>query len=176
MQVRYSEPARLEKEVTAIHLGPIPPRPLGSLLLIYGGPPSSISQLTCPSPATRLPLAPVASSSAAVSRSANSQESEDIHRQRRLGLDAVRSTEWAAELVRRRTLIGMSSSRSDRPTGIRIRRPGRRHRRMGWRTSRVFPLDHDNLYLSPDHPQTMFTERAHHSCGICLQVKSHPVS
>ncbi|KAJ7860157.1 hypothetical protein B0H13DRAFT_2355763 [Mycena leptocephala] len=126
--------------------GPMGPRPLGSPLLIYGGPPSGMLQQTRP-PSHR-PLAPV----------------------------AMRSLEWGAEMVRRCTLIGMSSSRSDRPTGIRIRRPGRRRRQIGWRTARVFPLTHDDLYLTAARPQTMYTDRSHHSCGVCLQVKSHPVS
>jgi hypothetical protein len=152
------------------------PRPLGSPLLIYGGPPSGMLQQT--RPPSRRPLAPVASTSAGGSAQGNygDRDREAARRQTRLDLDAVRSLEWGAEMVRRRTLIGMSSSRSDRPTGIRIRRPGRRRRQIGWRTARVFPLTHDDLYLTAARPQTMYTDRSHHSCGVCLQVKSHPVS
>ncbi|KAJ7025049.1 hypothetical protein C8F04DRAFT_1301189 [Mycena alexandri] len=46
----------------------------------------------------------------------------------------------------------------------------------GWRQPRKVPLTVDSVLLSDIKPPTMTTLRSHQSCGICLHIKSHPVS
>ncbi|KAF8128076.1 hypothetical protein K438DRAFT_2141409 [Mycena galopus ATCC 62051] len=46
----------------------------------------------------------------------------------------------------------------------------------GWRMRRDQPLTEDDLYNDEARPPVLATPSPHHVCGICLSVKSHPVS
>ncbi|KAJ7983076.1 hypothetical protein DFH06DRAFT_1318535 [Mycena polygramma] len=46
----------------------------------------------------------------------------------------------------------------------------------GYRQERDEALTADSLLLNGVRPPTMTTTRTHQSCGICLHIKSHPVS
>ncbi|KAJ7787466.1 hypothetical protein B0H14DRAFT_2629279 [Mycena olivaceomarginata] len=48
--------------------------------------------------------------------------------------------------------------------------------RAGVRTRRVYPLIANDLYEGTTRPDTLTTEHIYQQCGICLHVKSHPVS
>ncbi|KAJ7675664.1 hypothetical protein DFH06DRAFT_1317826 [Mycena polygramma] len=61
---------------------------------------------------------------------------------------------------------------ADRPSRTRVRRPGK----PGVRAPRERALLEGDLYLSAARPPVMTTERPHYECGICLHIKSHPVS
>ncbi|KAJ7440407.1 hypothetical protein B0H11DRAFT_2253026 [Mycena galericulata] len=47
---------------------------------------------------------------------------------------------------------------------------------LGWRAPREERLTRNDLLLNGVAPTTMETNRSHQRCGICLHVKSHPVS
>jgi hypothetical protein len=48
--------------------------------------------------------------------------------------------------------------------------------RPGVRTRRVYPLNANDLYEGTTRPDPLTTEHIYQQCGICLHVKSHPVS
>ncbi|KAJ7682141.1 hypothetical protein DFH06DRAFT_1318726 [Mycena polygramma] len=103
------------------------------------------------------------------------RERQALRRERYLARDAERSTQWAADVVRRRALEGDSANNA-RPAGVRPRRPNALRIRQGFRSPRVFALTEQDLYLSGERPETLSAEeRPHHKCGICLHVKAHPV-
>ncbi|KAJ7797609.1 hypothetical protein B0H14DRAFT_2618833, partial [Mycena olivaceomarginata] len=51
-----------------------------------------------------------------------------------------------------------------------------RHGDPGWRSDRITPLMHEDLWQGGHGPPVQFPARAHHKCSICQHVKSHPVS
>ncbi|KAJ7429109.1 hypothetical protein B0H11DRAFT_2266965 [Mycena galericulata] len=65
-----------------------------------------------------------------------------------------------------------------RRSGIRIRpnRAGTPLDPLGWRAPREEDLTRDDLLLNGVAPTPRETTRSHQRCGICLNVKSHPVS
>ncbi|KAJ7021080.1 hypothetical protein C8F04DRAFT_1274149 [Mycena alexandri] len=52
----------------------------------------------------------------------------------------------------------------------------RDRRRRGSRKIRDLPLKEEDLYVGPERPPPLKTDRAHQTCSLCLQVKSHPVA
>ncbi|KAJ7720606.1 hypothetical protein B0H14DRAFT_3520903 [Mycena olivaceomarginata] len=48
--------------------------------------------------------------------------------------------------------------------------------RPGVRTRRVYTLNANDLYEGATRPDVLTTEHIHQQCGICMHVKSHPVS
>jgi hypothetical protein len=48
--------------------------------------------------------------------------------------------------------------------------------RAGVRTRRLCPLNANDLYEGTARPEVLTTEDIYQQCGICLHVKSHPVS
>ncbi|KAJ7169413.1 hypothetical protein C8R46DRAFT_1033137 [Mycena filopes] len=57
-----------------------------------------------------------------------------------------------------------------------IRRRARSRQELGVRDKRRVPLNVDNVLLNDTPPPTVLTTRPHQTCGICLHLKSHPVS
>ncbi|KAK7045181.1 hypothetical protein R3P38DRAFT_3177411 [Favolaschia claudopus] len=47
---------------------------------------------------------------------------------------------------------------------------------LGWRETRSLPLVHADLWVDGKGPSEQIAKYDHHKCGICHQVKSHPVS
>ncbi|KAJ7038834.1 hypothetical protein C8F04DRAFT_1255758 [Mycena alexandri] len=77
----------------------------------------------------------------------------------------------AADMQRIRDALGISSANT------RVRSTVERDcRHRGRRDIRDVPLTEDDLYVGPDRPAPLHTDRTHQTCSLCLQVKAHPVS
>lgn len=94
---------------------------------------------------------------------------DPARRQRREHEEAYRTAAWGAHLVYRRELRERTTHS---PAATRIRRPGQR-RSEGYRSQ--VACSAEDLYYTADVPPVESTDRTHQKCGICLQVKSHPV-
>ncbi|KAJ6547928.1 hypothetical protein DFH09DRAFT_1087397 [Mycena vulgaris] len=70
-----------------------------------------------------------------------------------------------------------SGSAIRRSGTTRIRRSTRPGTVSGWRTLRLEPLTHRDLWLGGHGPREQLAnpDKDHHKCGICHAVKSHPV-
>ncbi|KAJ7017502.1 hypothetical protein C8F04DRAFT_1279282 [Mycena alexandri] len=77
----------------------------------------------------------------------------------------------AADMERIRAALGISSANTHVRSTVER---DRCHR--GSRDVRDIPLTEDTLYMGPERPAPLQTDRAHQTCSLCLQVKSHPVS
>ncbi|KAJ7615097.1 hypothetical protein DFH06DRAFT_1343952 [Mycena polygramma] len=125
-----------------------------------------------PLPPIDPPNVPVWVSTVQAATSAAHLSSQLARRQKRLEQDAYRTAKWGAAILYRRELL----EREHRsPSATRVRRPGTR-RADGYRELRAQLVTAEDLYYTAHLPPAESTERAHQKCGICLQVKSHPVS
>lgn len=97
---------------------------------------------------------------------------ERERRARRLARDAVQVEEARRQMAEARRRVPIVAV-------PRIRRrvaPAPAPPALGWRQPRKEPLNSDSVLLSDVKPPTMTTLRSHQTCGICLHLKSHPVS
>ncbi|KAJ7184781.1 hypothetical protein C8R46DRAFT_1026637 [Mycena filopes] len=83
----------------------------------------------------------------------------------------------SASVTRRELLTAGNALHLDiaRELGARLIAPGPRQR-SGLRDKRAVPLNVDNVLLTSVAPPAKVTDRSHQTCGICLHIKSHPVS
>ncbi|KAJ7036056.1 hypothetical protein C8F04DRAFT_1258431 [Mycena alexandri] len=77
----------------------------------------------------------------------------------------------AADMQRIRDALGISSANTHVRSSIE-----RDRRRRGSRGIRDVPLQRDDLYVGSERPPPLTSDRAHQTCSLCLQVKSHPVA
>ncbi|KAJ7904064.1 hypothetical protein B0H13DRAFT_2334903 [Mycena leptocephala] len=81
--------------------------------------------------------------------------------------------------------VGIGNSTKARARRLRAQEHARLHpssaltrvrRRNGSRVVRAFPLRAADLYENDARPPTRSTTKSHQRCGLCGNVKSHPVS
>ncbi|KAJ7429983.1 hypothetical protein B0H11DRAFT_1931049 [Mycena galericulata] len=117
----------------------------------------------------------------------HAQAIERQRRRRREALDRRRADDarinraTAEYDVARRALAALgtnapSTRSSSTRTRVRPNRAGTPLDPLGWRAPRDEELTRNDLLLNGVAPTPRETDRSHQRCGICLHVKSHPVS
>ncbi|KAJ7810042.1 hypothetical protein B0H13DRAFT_2384825 [Mycena leptocephala] len=140
-----------------------PPPKLGASVLRTLTSTRAARQLQAASPAPRQPFPRIIQGPPSSILQIYPAERERARRERLVAADAARSDQ------NRRLGVPQVVIQSSARTRVRRRQDG------AWRAPRENELTLESLLLTGVEPPVQTTELQHHSCGICLHIKSHPV-